>query len=780
MSGARKRDLLPACLFLGPNFLGFCVFVALPVVFSIIMAFTNWDLTLHNRFSDQQIKWVWLQNFKELFTTADFWKYLGNTLFLMMGIPLGIAGSLFLAVMLTRRLRSKSQSTRWALAALSLAGFAALGLWLQISGLGLLALVFCMLAGGVMALGFVTGSVVYRTLFYLPHFTSGVAVYLLWKQMYNPDLTRGPVNAALAAPLANISWQANRISPGWGLAGTWACAALLVLLLVWGISRIRKMWCDGDVGSGMALLAVALLLMPVALSYSWLPRASDGETALITINDQRAVQFTDRTGDGKASSFEVRLGADSQLVKRINAILAQPVVVKEEYDKALAEAAPKWSEDWEKQKQDLSKDKRFAGLSAEELAGRIEEAKGEWLAAREKTLWIKVIETKRKALSVRFSLSFDLKRTSVSGQPDTKGIKAFLIFDPPDPEVGIAPFYGAHRKKRLGLKAAQYDAAGQEWLKINEELAGAPHTFDVLPAYDGENPLTDKPIDPARRAIKDVRIRFMVAAGAKDAGSAETESYAVANLSIAETGASEPALKMDFAAEENPFTQQGRDYGVRWFLVAAAGLVALWGTLKCRRLPEMPAKWSVGLGAAAAIGIFIMVGEFILLGLANVSYSLSEISLDGLMPPKWVNDFHWAKPAIMMMGLWAAIGSNNMLLYIAGISNIPPALYEAAQVDGASGWQRFWNITWPQLAPTTFFIVIMAFIGGLQGGFEVARTMTGGGPFGATTTLTYYVYQQGFESLRFGYASAVAWVMFAMIFALTIFNYKFGSRYINE
>ena len=194
----------------------------------------------------------------------------------------------------------------------------------------------------------------------------------------------------------------------------------------------------------------------------------------------------------------------------------------------------------------------------------------------------------------------------------------------------------------------------------------------------------------------------------------------------------------------------------------------------------MPARWSEGLGTAAAIGIFVMVGEFALLGLANVCYSLSEMSLDGLAPPKWINDFHWAKPAIMIMGLWAAVGSNNMLLYIAGISNIPPALYEAAEVDGASGWQRFWNITWPQLAPTTFFIVIMAFIGGLQGGFEVARTMTGGGPFGATTTLTYYVYQEGFESLRFGYASAVAWVMFAMIFTLTIFNYKFGSRYINE
>ena len=74
----------------------------------------------------------------------------------------------------------------------------------------------------------------------------------------------------------------------------------------------------------------------------------------------------------------------------------------------------------------------------------------------------------------------------------------------------------------------------------------------------------------------------------------------------------------------------------------------------------------------------------------------------------------------------------------------------------------------------------MSVIGGLQGGFEQARTMTGGGPFGATTTISYYVYNEGFGTLRLGYASAVAWVMFVMIFVLTIVNWRFGSRYVNE
>lgn len=135
-----------------------------------------------------------------------------------------------------------------------------------------------------------------------------------------------------------------------------------------------------------------------------------------------------------------------------------------------------------------------------------------------------------------------------------------------------------------------------------------------------------------------------------------------------------------------------------------------------------------------------------------------------------------AREAIMIMGIWGAIGGNTMLLYLAGLSNIPPDLYEAADIDGASPWQRFWHITFPQLAPTTFFVCIMGVIGGLQGGFEQARLMTEGGPAGTTTTVSYYIYTQGFERLDLGYGSAVAWVLFVLILALTLANWKYGSR----
>jgi multiple sugar transport system permease protein len=132
------------------------------------------------------------------------------------------------------------------------------------------------------------------------------------------------------------------------------------------------------------------------------------------------------------------------------------------------------------------------------------------------------------------------------------------------------------------------------------------------------------------------------------------------------------------------------------------------------------------------------------------------------------------------MGVWMGIGGGNMLLYLAGLSNIPQDLYDAAEVDGASRWQIFRSVTWPCLAPTTFFIVVMSFIGGLQGGFEQARVMTAGGPAGTTTTLAYYIYTRAFEQFQMGYASAVSWVLFAIIFTITLVNWRLGGKQVAE
>jgi multiple sugar transport system permease protein len=183
---------------------------------------------------------------------------------------------------------------------------------------------------------------------------------------------------------------------------------------------------------------------------------------------------------------------------------------------------------------------------------------------------------------------------------------------------------------------------------------------------------------------------------------------------------------------------------------------------------------------------------------AVLNTCLHAVGLDSVEAPRWLGSManlvglhpeatgltwkYWglgARDALILMGVWTAIGGNNMLLYLAALSNVPQELHEAAQIDGAGKWATFRHVTWPQLAPTTFFIVIMSVIGGLQGGFEQARVLTQGGPAGITTTLAYYIYNKAFIEFQIGYASAVAWVLFMLIFAFTLVHWKLAAKELN-
>ncbi len=143
-------------------------------------------------------------------------------------------------------------------------------------------------------------------------------------------------------------------------------------------------------------------------------------------------------------------------------------------------------------------------------------------------------------------------------------------------------------------------------------------------------------------------------------------------------------------------------------------------------------------------------------------------------PPQWLSSTVWAKPAIMIMWIWKGAGY-SMLLYLAGLQGIPPQLYEAADIDGANGWQKFWNITWPLLGPTNFFIIIMSVIGGFQAFGEI-YVMTGGGPAGSTTTIVYYIYNNAFQWFKMGYASSISWFLFIIIFTVTLFQWKYAGN----
>lgn len=487
------KDVVVGVLFLLPNICGFLVFTTIPLVISLFMAFTDWNLEMHNMFQNQPVKAVGFANFVRLFTDPDFFTYLGNTLFLMLGIPFGVAGSLASAMLLNNDFKAGSRRLFWIVVITIVMTVSCMMLVLAGMAAAAMTLLVCGIAGAIIIGGSLGGQTVYRTLFYFPSFTSGVATYILWKKLYSPE--NGPINNILQPILDSITPIAAKLSMP---AANFIAMILLILMAIayaFCIHRRYKRWYFGECGTGSLMIGTVILSVPLLCAQLW----------------------------------------------------------------------------------------------------------------------------------------------------------------------SALPWGGA-----LG------------WTVV----IGAITAMIVMLCY-------------------------------------------------------------------------GRTY-------------------KCVA--------DYGMADAIIIDGVLMIGIFILLGLTNVVTAMPEAANadGGLTAPKWISDYYWAKPSIMIMGFWGAIGSNNMLLYLAGLSGISQELYEAADIDGATPIQRFWNVTWPQLSNVTFFILVMSIMGGLQGGFEMARVMTQGGPAGSTTTLAYYIYTEGFGTGRLGYASAVAWTLFAMVLCVTIFNWKFGNRYTND
>ena len=173
--------------------------------------------------------------------------------------------------------------------------------------------------------------------------------------------------------------------------------------------------------------------------------------------------------------------------------------------------------------------------------------------------------------------------------------------------------------------------------------------------------------------------------------------------------------------------------------------------------------------AIATVWKWLFAGEKF--GLIN--YCLLQL---GLKPIDWLLSPTWIMPAIMIMSIWAGLGY-NLVFFSAGISTIPQTLYEAAKMDGANWWQRFWNVTVPMLRPTLVFVVVMAVIGSFQV-FDQVYIMTGGtgegigGVLDSGLTLVSYLYDQGFVKFRMGYASAIAYLIFGCVFGLTLINIR--------
>ncbi len=149
----------------------------------------------------------------------------------------------------------------------------------------------------------------------------------------------------------------------------------------------------------------------------------------------------------------------------------------------------------------------------------------------------------------------------------------------------------------------------------------------------------------------------------------------------------------------------------------------------------------------------------------------------GLPKFRWLQDRSLALSSIMIMSIWQGAGY-TMVIYLAGLQGVPSQLYEAAEIDGAGPWQRFRNVTLPMLTPTTFFLLIVGFIGAFQF-FAESYMMTRGGPRYATMSLVYLIYDNGFNFFKMGFASAIAWVLFAVVFLLTVIQLRYARRWVH-
>jgi multiple sugar transport system permease protein len=162
--------------------------------------------------------------------------------------------------------------------------------------------------------------------------------------------------------------------------------------------------------------------------------------------------------------------------------------------------------------------------------------------------------------------------------------------------------------------------------------------------------------------------------------------------------------------------------------------------------------------------------------LFNTKYGMANFALGhlGIHPIDWLGDPHWAMPTIIAFAVWKNFGY-NMIIFLAGLQAIPPDLYEAARIDGASPWRQFRHITLPMLAPTMLMVAILTVSGYFQL-FAEPYVMTEGGPLQSTTSVLYLMYEEGFKWWNLGSASAVAFLLFIIMFAVTALMLRFSQR----
>ncbi len=184
-----------------------------------------------------------------------------------------------------------------------------------------------------------------------------------------------------------------------------------------------------------------------------------------------------------------------------------------------------------------------------------------------------------------------------------------------------------------------------------------------------------------------------------------------------------------------------------------------------------------GIGALRTLFFFPVVSSWVAVALLwswlfNPKYGLINylLSLMGIAGPGWLYDAHWAMPAIILTSVWKDLGF-VLVLFLGGLQTVPTDYVEAASLDGAGRWAQFRHITLPLLAPTTFFVIIISLISSFQV-FDQVWIMTEGGPAGATTVLVERIVRHAFSYGEMGYAAAISWVLFFLVFSATAIQFR--------
>jgi multiple sugar transport system permease protein len=155
----------------------------------------------------------------------------------------------------------------------------------------------------------------------------------------------------------------------------------------------------------------------------------------------------------------------------------------------------------------------------------------------------------------------------------------------------------------------------------------------------------------------------------------------------------------------------------------------------------------------------------------------SFLRLLGIAGPQWLFSETWAMPSVIIVGIWKNVGY-SIVIFLAALQGVPEELYDAAKIDGAGAWSRFIQVAIPMISPAIFFVIVMSIIGSFINTFDAIYILTQGGPANATMVIVYYLYQNAFQFYQMGYAAAIAYVLFVILFIATLIQWRLRQRWV--